>query len=204
MSTGQIEAEDASWGESFALSRWLRGRPPVQELSFQRVLALSALGKRSPSSTTGQARDVVAVSPVNLALPGSQVRSGPSCADEELTVLRSLGAVGAGVEVLPALKRELQAAFERGGFNLLHMACHGTFGGVESADASAMMMEDGEFTAAELSPRLEGAMRGKVRPSSSSTPATAGEPAFPSLVLVRGARGLWHWAVADSSELSGL
>jgi CHAT domain-containing protein len=75
-----------------------------------------------------------------------------------MAILRELKTRGSGVEVLPARKRELRAALERGGFNLLHLACHGAFARA-AVDASAVLMEDGEFTAAELSPHLEGPVR---------------------------------------------
>src|SRR5262249_45264134 len=49
-------------------------------------------------------------------------------------------------------------AFERGGFDLLHLVTHGAFGGIRAADASAVLMEDGDFRVSELSPRVVGAI----------------------------------------------
>ena len=40
--TGAILAEDGFWGEVFALTHWLRGRPPVARLSLQRIITLAA------------------------------------------------------------------------------------------------------------------------------------------------------------------
>jgi CHAT domain len=51
-------------------------------------------------------------------------------------------------------------AFEQGGFDLLHVIAHGAFGGMFTADGSALLMEDGDFRVAELSARIVGAMRG--------------------------------------------
>ena len=51
------------------------------------------------------------------------------------------------------------AALEQGEFDLLHLACHGSFDGPSLADTAAVLMEDGAFRAAELSPRMEGSLR---------------------------------------------
>src|SRR5262249_2589124 len=63
------------------------------------------------------------------------------------------------VNVLSPQRRVLIDAFERGGFDLLHLASHGAFGGVETADASLVMLEDGPFSAAELSPTMTAAIK---------------------------------------------
>src|SRR5262249_14749490 len=139
--TRAIEAEEQFWGESFALTHWLRkGRAPLR-LSLERVLAVA--------SGCGAVRDMTAA-----AAPTG--RAGLPAAEEELAMLRR---PGAGGEVLPARRRELRQALERGGFTVLHLASHGSFGGVQAADASAVQLEDGAFTVAELSARLEEALR---------------------------------------------
>jgi CHAT domain-containing protein len=51
-------------------------------------------------------------------------------------------------------------AFEKGGFDLLHLIGHGAFGGTFAADASAVLMEDGDVRVSELSARSIGTMRG--------------------------------------------
>jgi hypothetical protein len=158
--TGRIEAEDTFWGQGFALTHWLRGRPAVNQLSFERVFAV-ATGAANPPAKVPPTRDLVAVKAETPATPGPLPLVGSvalASADEELAILCELRQLGAGVEVLPARKRELRAALERGGFTVLHLACHGAFGAA-TADASSLLMEDGEFTAAELSPHLEGPVR---------------------------------------------
>jgi hypothetical protein len=153
--TGALEKVDEFWGEAFAMTHWLRGRPPVHQLACQRVVAMAAAA--SSATTTGPARDLGAVT---LPAGGQEVGNlFLQAAEKELAVLRELETGGARVEVLPARRRELQQAFERGNFDLLHLACHGSFGGAAGADASAVQMEDGAFSAAELSPRLAEALR---------------------------------------------
>jgi CHAT domain-containing protein len=83
----------------------------------------------------------------------------PTAWDEELELLRSLEALGARVEVRPALRPILRQAFEEGSFDLLHLVSHGTFAAAASGDATAVFLDDGAFTAAELSPRMAGALR---------------------------------------------
>jgi hypothetical protein len=88
--------------------------------------------------------------------------SGPLAAgDEELGLLRALEALGARVDRLPALRRDLRKAFEEGSFDLLHLVSHGSFGGAADGDATAVFLDDGVFTAAELSPLMAGALRRK-------------------------------------------
>ena len=50
----------------------------------------------------------------------------------------------------------LREALEQGGFDVLHLACHGTFG--TSADRSSVLLEDGEFSVAML-PHLSAEFR---------------------------------------------
>jgi hypothetical protein len=91
---------------------------------------------------------------------GSWSSSGPLAAgDQELGLLRILESLGARVERLPALRRVLRQAFEEGTFDLLHLISHGSFGGTARGDASAVFLDDGAFTASELSPLMAGALR---------------------------------------------
>jgi hypothetical protein len=160
--TGELEAEDAFWGEAFALTHWLRGRPPVQRLSLNRILAAAAGGTVPTSEGTEATRDIVAHAA--MTTQGQQSSPRPidaqlESADEELAILRSLEAPGVSIRFLPARRRDLMRALEQGGFDLLHLASHGLFGGTATADASAVLMEDGAFCAAELSPRMAGGIR---------------------------------------------
>ncbi len=154
--TGDFEDEDDFWGESFALAHWLRGRPPPERLALQRVVACaSGAGKEAPPGTAARDLGVAGF----VALPPLPSDAALPAADEELQVLRSLASSGATVEVLPALKARVCEALERGGFDVLHLACHGSFGGATAADASALLLEDGLFQAAELSPKMAGPLR---------------------------------------------
>src|SRR5262249_32677247 len=78
---------------------------------------------------------------------------------EELALLRSLEVLGARVELLPALRGAFRRALEEGSFDLLHLVSHGSFGGMAHGDASAVLLDDGQFTAAELSPLMAAALR---------------------------------------------
>src|SRR5262249_51785200 len=95
------------------------------------------------------------------APPGLDLSSpGPLAAvDEELGLLRSLEAWGARVERLPALRQAVRRGFGDGAFDLLPRVSHGSFSGSEAGDASAVFLDDGLFTAADLSPRMAGALR---------------------------------------------
>ena len=90
---------------------------------------------------------------------GSTRHGDIAAGDEELALLRSLEALGARVERLPALRRAVRQAFEEGSFDLLHLVSHGSFGGLARGDASAVFLDDGAFTAAELSPLMAAALR---------------------------------------------
>jgi hypothetical protein len=98
-----------------------------------------------------------------VTVPATEVASRGGrpldAADEELALLRSLEALGARIERLPALRGTFRRAFEEGSFDLLHLVSHGSFGGTAHADASAVFLDDGLFTAAELSPLMAGALR---------------------------------------------
>jgi serine/threonine protein kinase len=146
--TGVLEKEDGCWGETFALTRWLRGRPPVRQFALGRVFALAV--ESGPASST---RDMVK-SDTHVAGETISLSAG-----EEIQLLRSLQPAGASFVQVPANRRKLHEVFEKGGFDVLHLACHGTFGGPSSADASAVLLEDGLFPASELSPRMAGALR---------------------------------------------
>jgi RNA polymerase sigma factor (sigma-70 family) len=158
--SGVLEKEDGCWGETFAVTRWLRGRPPARHFGLNRVFALAAAATRPDRASPS--RNMVPVAGVPSGEPGAEGLAAQAClpaASEEIALLRSLQPAGATFVHLPARRRKLHEAFEQGGFDLLHLACHGTFGGSASADASAVLLEDGLFQAAELSPRMEGALR---------------------------------------------
>jgi serine/threonine protein kinase len=178
--TGAILSEDDFWGESYALAHWLRGRPPASRFSITRVLGVATtLGgtlqeptQRIESSATStgsaasrdmkqsQAASVLTESSDEPAAEGAgSTRKSLDAADEELALLRSLEALGARVERLPALRGAFRRAFEEGSFDLLHLVSHGSFGGTAHGDASAVFLDDGLFTAAELSPLMAGALR---------------------------------------------
>jgi serine/threonine-protein kinase len=156
--TGDLREDGDFWGATFALTRWLRGRPPAQSLALGHVVALAAGGPAQGGE--GQASRDLKLAPPALAAPAT-VAAAPALpsALAELDVLRSLSALGARVEVLPALRRHLREAFDQGGFDVLHVAGHGTFGGAPTAEASAVYLEDGPFRAADLSPGLGGSLR---------------------------------------------
>jgi hypothetical protein len=161
--SGRVEQEDGFWGESFALTHWLRGRPPAQRLSLRRVAAVAAGAAQAGEATPRAARDMKleGSEPLPAAAPAGLPRDpGLPSADEEMAVLRGLEAAGATVRVLPARRQPVYEALERGEFDLVHLACHGAFGGGAGADASAVLLEDGSFRAAELSPRLAAGLRG--------------------------------------------
>jgi serine/threonine protein kinase len=160
-SSGQFEKVDEFWGEAFAMSHWLRGRPPAQQLALRRVVAVATGGSRAGEGPATP-RDLEMVSAeTSSAAPVTEPPSSPAIgyADEELAILRTLESAGAQVQILPARRQQLCEILERGEFDLLHLACHGTFAGVGMADASCLLMEDGTFSAAELSPRLAGKLQ---------------------------------------------
>ncbi len=158
--TGEFE-EDEFWGHSFALTHWLRGRPPVPRLSFQRICALAAKVDRPPVGQATVARDMnrlVSEPPSILERPDGS--AGPLVSiDEELEVLRSLEASGSQIRFIPARRREILGLLEQGEFDVLHLITHGDFAGLSAADASAVQVEDGAFLAGELSPRMAAALR---------------------------------------------
>jgi serine/threonine protein kinase len=156
--TGEVEEEDDFWGQSFALTHWLRGRPAVQRLSLDRVYAVAAGGTAGPPVARDMALAATpAPAPAVSGADGAEV--GLPSVEAELAVLRALPGMADRVVVLPASRRQLHEAFEKGGFDLFHLACHGAFGGGLSADSSVVLMEDGPFSAAELSPYAAGPLR---------------------------------------------
>jgi fatty-acyl-CoA synthase len=210
--TGAITAEDAFWGECYALTHWLRGRPPVPRLILRQVVAIAAGGgvPSSSGSNPGETaqpaeptkavitpteerprRDMIradATSSVpTVTLPRGELPTCPvsslsnlpdlASAEAELSLLRVLEPLGARIHRLPARRDALRQAFDEGAFDLLHLASHGAFGetgiepvvhaGAESrtqtwpttADASAVRLDDGIFTAAELVPQMAGPLR---------------------------------------------
>jgi serine/threonine protein kinase len=182
--SGAVLCEDGFWAESYAMARWLRGRPPVPRLAIGRVFGVAAGSSgpapspvprpegSTPESHPNPARNMVRIDALaSVAEPptrprGSEVGSlgfettgDLAAGDEELALLRSLEALGARVERLPALRGAVRQAFEEGSFDLLHLVSHGTFDELAVGDASAVYLDDGAFTAAELSPLMAEALR---------------------------------------------
>jgi hypothetical protein len=159
--TGEFE-EDEFWGESYALTHWLRGRPPVQGLSFNRICALAAGAGAPRGGEATIARDMIPLVPAPASTAELTPQGSPfhlMAIDEELAVLRSLEASGSQVRFLPARRREILGVLEQGEFDLLHLIAHGEFAGPGAADTSAVLIEDGEFRVSDLSPRMAGALR---------------------------------------------
>jgi fatty-acyl-CoA synthase len=210
--TGAITAEDAFWGESYALTHWLRGRPPVPRLIIRQVVAIAA-GAGAPASSgsdpgqtaqpeeptravstpteSGSTRDMIRADSIStvpsITAPRGELPSCPvpslsnlpdlASAEAELSLLRVLEPLGAHIHRLPARRDALRQAFDEGAFDLLHLASHGAFGETgmgpvshaaagsgtqtwpSTADASAVLLDDGIFTAAELVPQMAGPLR---------------------------------------------
>jgi hypothetical protein len=178
--TGAIVSEDDFWGESYALAHWLRGRPPASRFSVTRVFGVAATSGvavqgssqlSEPPATGADAAAIRDIKPflaasaptetsVDLAAGGASSSREPlDAVAEELALLRSLEVLGARVELLPALRGAFRRAFEEGSFDLLHLVSHGSFVGTARGDASAVLLDDGQFTAAELSPLMAAALR---------------------------------------------
>jgi RNA polymerase sigma-70 factor (ECF subfamily) len=113
----------------------------------------------TPTEPAGVDVDVAALDPVITTEGSRRLPQSSAVFDEELGLLRALESLGARVERLPALRRAVRQAFEDGSFDLLHLISHGSFGGSDAADATAVYLDDGMFTAAELSPLMAGALR---------------------------------------------
>ena len=157
--TGEFE-EAEFWGHSYALTHWLRGRPPAgHRFSFNRIFRLGSPDRGRFSA--GWWRRSHGTRHRSASLPSCPPRPDhpretsawlPISADEELAVLRASRGFGLPVPVAPGPLHEILKAFEAGDFDLLHLVAHGEFAGSSAADASAVLMEDGPFRVAELSP----------------------------------------------------
>jgi serine/threonine protein kinase len=159
--TGEFE-EDGFWGQSYALTHWLRGRPPVQKLSLNRICALATGVGALADGEAPIPRDTVSLVSSPASINELPVQASPlqlTAIDEELSAIRSLQALGSQVRFLPARRREFLGVLEQGEFDLLHLIAHGEFAGPDVADSSAVFFVDGEFRAAELSPRMAGTLR---------------------------------------------
>jgi serine/threonine protein kinase/DNA-directed RNA polymerase specialized sigma24 family protein len=158
--SGEFEEGDF-WGQSYALTHWLRGRPPAQRFSFNRICALAPRG-RTGASGKDTTLDMVGTAPLIASQAGSPTETSaclPLSTDEELAVLRGLESSGSHYQLLPARCSVVLKAFEAGEFDLLHLIAHGEFAGSSAADASAVLMEDGALRVAELSPKMAVALR---------------------------------------------
>jgi hypothetical protein len=148
--------EQPFWGETFALARWLRGPSAADRFRLDRVSTVV--------SGAAPVRDLVAEAgtsaPQECAPPAGPPPALPGV-EEELRAVRHLERYGVAVRVLPPRRREVLAAFEEGEFDVLHVACHGSFAGSTAADASALLLEDGKLWAADLAPRLAAVLRGR-------------------------------------------
>jgi hypothetical protein len=113
----------------------------------------------APIEQPGQGLGIASFGPVHPPEGSLSGDGALTSLDEELGLLQMLEALGARVERLPALRGTLRRAFEEGSFDLLHLVSHGSFGGTAHGDASAVFLDDGLFTAAELSPLMAGALR---------------------------------------------
>jgi hypothetical protein len=134
--TGEFD-EEPFWGESFALTRWVRGPALAGQWAVRQVCATAAV---EVEQAEGQ---------------------GPTqeTADAEMQVLCSLKAAGRSVRVLQPRLDEVRQAFLKGDFDLFHLAGHGVFGGRRAGDASAVWLQGGRFQAADLVPRMAEALR---------------------------------------------
>jgi CHAT domain-containing protein len=105
---------------------------------------------------------MVPIVPLIMSQAG-EAGDSPACTlrstDEELAILRSLAASESQFRLLPALCADVLKAFEAGEFDLLHLVAHGEFAGSSVADASSVLMEDGAFRVAELSPSMAAGLR---------------------------------------------
>jgi hypothetical protein len=159
--TGEFE-EDDYWGQTYALTHWLRGRPPAQSFSFDRICAMAPRAGTAAAGVERTARDMVPAAHLVASQAGQPDHGGEGCplsTDEELAMLRALESTGCRFRLVPARRAEVLKAFEEADFDLLHLVAHGEFAGSSAADASAVLMEDGAFRVEELSPRMAAALR---------------------------------------------
>jgi hypothetical protein len=144
--TGEMDRDEPCWGETFALSRWLRGRPPEPSLRGRRVVAAAAGGG-------GTTRDLFAEA------PGERTDGDPlPGAEAEVSGLPD-ALPAAQVRRLPARRRAVLDALAAGDFDVFHLACHGSDGPEADADGAAVLLDDGRLSVADLSPRLAAALR---------------------------------------------
>jgi hypothetical protein len=134
--TGNRE-EKPFWGESFALTRWLRGPALAGQWAVRQVYA-TAVVDGDEAEGQGPAADTAAA---------------------EIGVLQSLETAGRRVRVLEPQRGEVTKAFLEGGFDLFHLASHGAFGGRTTGDASAVWLNDAPFRAGDVVPRMEEGLR---------------------------------------------
>jgi hypothetical protein len=144
--TGRLVDEDDCWGEAFALTHWLRGRPPPRHFALRHVIAVG-MGGAAPAA---------GAAPAEEGAPSEKL-SALASVEQELGMLHLLP--GARVQRMAPWCEKLYDVLEHGGFDLLHLAGHAAFGGSSSADASAVFLEDGPFSAGRLALRMEGALR---------------------------------------------
>ncbi|MFO0869704.1 MAG: CHAT domain-containing protein [Pirellulales bacterium] len=160
--TSQFEDEAPFWGESYALTRWLRGRVPPDHLRLQRAVTVTATGSNLPETAIRTTRDLVPEEGADGCASEPAAMDSEDAllsTDEERAVSHCLTSSGVRVRSLHPRKRSLEQLFAAADFDLLHLVSHGAFGGATAADASALMMEDGPFQAIDLSPSMEAALR---------------------------------------------
>jgi serine/threonine protein kinase len=138
---GGATSEEPPWAETFSLARWLRGRPPARSLPLRRALVVGAGLGGAPR------RDLVVEKELASCLP-SLVESVAA----ECELVRGLSARGTAVEVVAPRREAVRNALEAGGFDLLHVAGHGTRG--TTPDGDALVLDDGLLRVLDLPPRL--------------------------------------------------
>jgi CHAT domain-containing protein/tetratricopeptide (TPR) repeat protein len=158
---GEGGAEGDFWGAEFVLTRWLRvSGGPFPRLTVRRVRALAA----EAGGSDPPARDVIRIpaapdEATSQAGPHTPILSPPLPGTaQEMEVLRSLERCGAEVRILAPRRDELARTLAAGGFELLHLACHGDFGGAGRGDFSCVLLEDGEFRVNHLDPQIAGGL----------------------------------------------
>ena len=117
--------------------------------------------------------------------------------EEELAMLRMLEVSGAEVRRVPALRGAVRRAIEEGDFHLLHLAGHGAFGGAASADASAVLLDDGPMSVADLSPRMAASLR-RGHPLIVFNTCCSGRLGFSLMRLGAWGRSSCNWAAVGS------
>ena len=131
--------------EEFLFSRWLAGRPLAGQLSGNvgRIVAVEE-GTEAP-----RVRDIVVHQrPPEPPPPPAGSGDLPSVG-RELDMFRGLGRHGLEVAELSPTLRSLLRAFEDGGFDILHFACHGAYNRT-SPDHSMLQLTDGQLCPEDL------------------------------------------------------